>query len=58
MRVPGRKTSAELEAAGFESDFYCVELANEQQVDEAFAEILAQHRRVDALVNLAGGTIP
>ena len=53
----GSKTSAALEAAGFESKFYCVELANEQQVKEAFAEILAEHQRVDALINLAGGTI-
>jgi NAD(P)-dependent dehydrogenase (short-subunit alcohol dehydrogenase family) len=53
----GRKTLAALQAAGFESDFYCVELANERQVDDAFAGILAQHGRVDALVNLAGGTI-
>jgi 3-oxoacyl-[acyl-carrier protein] reductase len=52
----GGKASAELEAAGFESEFYCIELASEQQVDEAFARILAQHKRVDALVNLAGGT--
>jgi 3-oxoacyl-[acyl-carrier protein] reductase len=52
----GRKASAELEAAGFESEFYCVELASGQQVDDAFAEILARHQRVDALVNLAGGT--
>jgi NAD(P)-dependent dehydrogenase (short-subunit alcohol dehydrogenase family) len=29
---------------------------NEQQVNEAFAKILNQHKRVDALVNLAGGT--
>jgi NAD(P)-dependent dehydrogenase (short-subunit alcohol dehydrogenase family) len=53
----GRKTSAALEAAGFESEFYCIELANEQQVEKAFAAILAEHRRVDALINLAGGTI-
>ena len=53
----GRKTSAALEAAGFESEFYCVELANEQQVEKAFSAILAEHKRVDALINLAGGTI-
>jgi NAD(P)-dependent dehydrogenase (short-subunit alcohol dehydrogenase family) len=53
----GRKTSAALEAAGFESEFYCIELANEQQVEKAFAAILAEHKRVDALINLAGGTI-
>jgi NAD(P)-dependent dehydrogenase (short-subunit alcohol dehydrogenase family) len=52
----GRKTSAELEAAGFESEFYGIELADEQQVNQAFARILASHRRIDALVNLAGGT--
>ena len=53
----GSKTLAALEAAGFESKFYCVELGNAQRVEEAFAEILAEHKRVDALVNLAGGTI-
>jgi len=52
----GEKTSAALLAAGFESEFYCVELASEQQVAEAFAKILTGHERVDALVNLAGGT--
>jgi 3-oxoacyl-[acyl-carrier protein] reductase len=52
----GSKSSAALEAAGVESKFYCVELANEQQVKEAFAEILAEHKGVDALINLAGGT--
>jgi NAD(P)-dependent dehydrogenase (short-subunit alcohol dehydrogenase family) len=52
----GTTSSAALEAAGYESEFYCVELTNEQQVDEAFAKILAQHKRVDALVNVAGGT--
>ena len=51
-----KKAVTELEAAGFESEFYCVELRNEQQVAEAFTEILAQHKQVDALVNLAGGT--
>lgn len=52
----GLKASAELEAAGFKSEFHRIELANEQQVDKAFAKILARHKRVDALVNLAGGT--
>lgn len=52
----GSKSSAALEAAGFESKFYCVELANERQVKEAFAEILAEHKGIDALINLAGGT--
>jgi 3-oxoacyl-[acyl-carrier protein] reductase len=52
----GSKSSTALEAACFESKFYSVELANEQQVKEAFAEILAEHKRIDALVNLAGGT--
>ena len=52
----GKKASAELQAAGFESEFYCAELRSERQVAEAFADILAQHKQVDALVNLAGGT--
>ena len=53
----GRKSSAALEAAGFESNFYCVDVANEQSVKKAFGEILAEYQRVDALINLAGGTI-
>jgi 3-oxoacyl-[acyl-carrier protein] reductase len=52
----GRKASAELQAAGFESEFYGAELRSEQQVAEAFKKILAKHQQVDALVNLAGGT--
>lgn len=52
----GKNTLAALEAAGFESEFHSVELANEQQVAETFAKIMAQHQHVDALVNLAGGT--
>src|SRR4029077_11938858 len=53
----GRKSSAALEAAGFESKFYCVDVAKEQSVKKAFGEILAEYQRVDALINLAGGTI-
>ena len=53
----GRKSSAALEAAGFESKCYYVDVANEQGVKKAFAEILAKYQRVDALINLAGGTI-
>jgi NAD(P)-dependent dehydrogenase (short-subunit alcohol dehydrogenase family) len=53
----GSKTLAALKTAGFESKFYCVDVANEQQVKKAFAEILAEYKRVDALINLAGGTI-
>jgi len=52
----GSKTSAALKSAGFESECFCTELATEQQVSEVFAKILNQHMRVDALVNLAGGT--
>jgi len=53
----GRKTSAALEAEDFETEFYCIELANAQQVNETFASILSNHKRIDALVNLAGGTL-
>jgi 3-oxoacyl-[acyl-carrier protein] reductase len=52
----GRKAAAELATAGFESEFYSAELASGQQVDEGFKKILARHQRIDALVNLAGGT--
>jgi 3-oxoacyl-[acyl-carrier protein] reductase len=50
------QASEALRAAGFENEFYSIELSNEQQVNRVFADILAQHNRVDALVNLAGGT--
>ena len=53
----GSKALAALEAAGFKSKFNSVELANEQQVEKAFSAIFAEHKRVDALVNLAGGTL-
>jgi NAD(P)-dependent dehydrogenase (short-subunit alcohol dehydrogenase family) len=53
----GSKTLAALEEAGFKSKFACVELASEQQVEKAFAAILVEYKRVDALINLAGGTI-
>ena len=53
----GGKILAELAAAGFESKFHCVELANQRQVEKVFAEVLAEHKQIDALVNLAGGTI-
>jgi NAD(P)-dependent dehydrogenase (short-subunit alcohol dehydrogenase family) len=52
----GNKASATLKSAGFESEFFRTELASEPQVAEAFAKILNRHARVDALVNLAGGT--
>jgi 3-oxoacyl-[acyl-carrier protein] reductase len=55
-RNAGQEASAKLTSAGFESEFYDAELAIEAQVDAAFARILNQHERVDALVNLAGGT--
>jgi NAD(P)-dependent dehydrogenase (short-subunit alcohol dehydrogenase family) len=51
-----KKTLATLKAAGFESEFLPTELTSEQQVIETFAKILNQNSRVDALVNLAGGT--
>jgi 3-oxoacyl-[acyl-carrier protein] reductase len=55
-RDAGREASAKLTTAGFESEFYGADLASEAQVDETFAKILNQYERVDALVNLAGGT--
>ena len=53
----GRDAAAGLKTAGFESKFYCLDLADEQQVDKTFGDILGEHQRVDALINLAGGTI-
>jgi 3-oxoacyl-[acyl-carrier protein] reductase len=52
----GNNALAALKAAGFESEFFPAELASEQQAAGIFARILGQHERVDALVNLAGGT--
>ena len=50
------QASKTVQTGGFENKFYCVELSNEQQIKKVFADILAEHKRVDALVNLAGGT--
>jgi 3-oxoacyl-[acyl-carrier protein] reductase len=52
----GRRASSELTAAGFASEFHRADLASEPEVAEAFATILNHHNRVDALINLAGGT--
>jgi meso-butanediol dehydrogenase / (S,S)-butanediol dehydrogenase / diacetyl reductase len=35
-------------------DFYCVDIANDEQVKEVFGEIIAKYNRIDALVNNAG----
>lgn len=53
----GKKAMAELEAAGFKSEFYVVELTSLREVNKVFGDILAQHEQVEALVNLAADTL-
>lgn len=53
----GTRASAAFQTAGFANQFYSLDVSNEQQVNKVFAQILAEHQRIDALINLAGGTI-
>jgi 3-oxoacyl-[acyl-carrier protein] reductase len=53
----GTRASAALQTASFANQFYSLDVSNEQQVTKVFAQILAEHQRIDVLINLAGGTI-
>ncbi|HXF77191.1 MAG TPA: SDR family NAD(P)-dependent oxidoreductase [Methylomirabilota bacterium] len=53
----GKQAVAEFRARGFAVSFDRVDLTQEAQVESAFAKIIARHRRVDVLVNVAGGSM-
>src|SRR5437764_2600673 len=53
----GRAALARLEAGGASSQFLALDLTRKAEVRDAFDTVLSEHGRVDALVNLAGGTL-
>jgi 3-oxoacyl-[acyl-carrier protein] reductase len=56
-RQAGNETAAQLRQQGCEAESYAVELTHAVAIRETFAAILRQTKRVDLLVNLAGGTL-
>lgn len=51
-------TIGELHKAGFESDAYCADVLDEAVLLEVRKEILKKYKKIDILVNAAGGHIP
>jgi 3-oxoacyl-[acyl-carrier protein] reductase len=49
--------SAEIVALGGAAETYGVDATNAQQVKRAVADVMRCHGRIDALVNIAGGTV-
>lgn len=54
-REPLERTAAEIRDAGGSADVVELNIRDETAVDAAFADIVARHGRLDALVNNAGG---
>jgi 3-oxoacyl-[acyl-carrier protein] reductase len=48
---------AEIAGRGGEAEAHGVDATNAQQVKKAVADVLRRHGRIDALVNIAGGTV-
>jgi 3-oxoacyl-[acyl-carrier protein] reductase len=48
---------AEIAALGGEAETYGVDATNAQQLKSAVAAVMRRHGRIDALVNVAGGTV-
>ena len=53
----GAEILAQLEAKGREGAFFCIDLTKKSDVEKVFDRIVAEHKRVDVLVNLSGGTL-
>lgn len=53
----GRAVLAEVEKLGIKGSFLAVDVTKKEGVRRAFAEIDSRYGRVDALVNLAGGSL-
>ena len=52
----GTQAVAEFAKLGIEVEFHCARLDQEAEVKSTFERILADHNRVDLLVNVAGGS--
>jgi NAD(P)-dependent dehydrogenase (short-subunit alcohol dehydrogenase family) len=51
------KVKAEIAALGGVAEAYGVDATNAQQIRSAVADLMQRHGRIDALVNIAGGTV-
>jgi NAD(P)-dependent dehydrogenase (short-subunit alcohol dehydrogenase family) len=51
------KVKAEIAALGGVAETYGVDATNAQQIRSAVADLMRRHGRIDALVNIAGGTV-
>jgi 3-oxoacyl-[acyl-carrier protein] reductase len=51
------KVAAEIAGVGGEAEAHGVDATNGQQVKKAVADVIRRHGRIDALVNVAGGTV-
>jgi NAD(P)-dependent dehydrogenase (short-subunit alcohol dehydrogenase family) len=54
LEEPGRKTTREIQNTGGKAEFWQLNVAHEEDVKRAFAEIKTKFGRVDVLVNNAG----
>jgi len=55
---PLRRTAEEIQAAGGQADWLCLDVRDERAVEAALTEVLRRHGQLDALVNNAGGQFP
>ncbi|MCG8381476.1 MAG: SDR family oxidoreductase [Gammaproteobacteria bacterium] len=53
-----KKVAAELEADGFASSWHSCDIRNGEQVAKVVTHIVVEEKRIDALVNSAGGQFP
>jgi NAD(P)-dependent dehydrogenase (short-subunit alcohol dehydrogenase family) len=53
----GEEAAAELRKRGFEAEFQRVDVSRETEVEAAFEKVRSARGRIDALVNVAGGSV-
>jgi NAD(P)-dependent dehydrogenase (short-subunit alcohol dehydrogenase family) len=53
----GETIMAELDKSGNKADFAALDLTRSEAVQETFAHVQFRYRRIDVLINLAGGTL-
>jgi 3-oxoacyl-[acyl-carrier protein] reductase len=53
----GKQVAKDFARRGIEMSFYCADLSQETQVQAVFNKVQAAHRRIDVLVNVAGGSM-
>jgi NAD(P)-dependent dehydrogenase (short-subunit alcohol dehydrogenase family) len=56
-RTAGRKLISKIQDRGGENSFIGIDLTKKNQVREAFGQIISDFDRIDALVNVTGGTL-